>query len=269
MQCCVNACEREARYKGAQLCQLHYFRRRRTGTTEPRQIAYRAENEKGYQLLNDPDHPLANSNGYVFEHRAVLWRKLNGAVGSCELCGKRLTWKTCAVDHIDNNVRNNAPGNLRPTCVPCNAARGHTPPVTWGHTHKITYQGETKTANEWARDPRVAISNTTIVHRKAAGMSDEEALFAPKATHNGKKKRTRKAGTRPPPQPKYTRSNAIVITIGETTATAAEWSRHPDCRLSQAGIRYRVRTGLSGEAAVFGEDGRKTFAAKRRELEKV
>lgn len=34
MKCCVEGCERDAHYKAAQLCQMHYFRQRRYGTTE-------------------------------------------------------------------------------------------------------------------------------------------------------------------------------------------------------------------------------------------
>lgn len=30
MKCCVEGCERDSHYKAAQLCQMHYFRQRRS-----------------------------------------------------------------------------------------------------------------------------------------------------------------------------------------------------------------------------------------------
>ncbi|MEN1487146.1 hypothetical protein AAIH33_32890, partial [Pseudomonas aeruginosa] len=52
----------------------------------------------------------------------------------------------------------------------------------------IEFEGRRDTATNWARDPRVKVSGHTILRRKAAGMSDFDALFAPKLTHNGKAK---------------------------------------------------------------------------------
>ena len=49
----------------------------------------------------------------------------------------------------------------------------------------IEFEGRLDTATNWARDPRVKVSGATIRHRKAAGMSDFDALFAPKVTHKG------------------------------------------------------------------------------------
>lgn len=45
MKCCVDGCDRDARYKEKQLCQMHYFRVMRNSTTELRAIRdeYRAK----------------------------------------------------------------------------------------------------------------------------------------------------------------------------------------------------------------------------------
>ncbi|HBN7049652.1 TPA: hypothetical protein L3360_001236 [Escherichia coli] len=54
----------------------------------------------------------------------------------------------------------------------------------------LTFNGETKTATDWQRDPRTKISYGTILARKRRGMTDEEALFSQKKTrtsHNASK----------------------------------------------------------------------------------
>ena len=57
--------------------------------------------KQGYVLLRAVDHPHANSNGYVREHRLVMERVL----------GRRLL-PTEVVHHKDGNRQNNAPENL-------------------------------------------------------------------------------------------------------------------------------------------------------------
>lgn len=53
---------------------------------------------------------------------------------------------------------------------------------------KLTYNGETKTAAEWQRDMRTNVTYGTILRRKRSGMSDYDALFSEKQTHNGNAK---------------------------------------------------------------------------------
>lgn len=62
----------------------------------------RSASGSGYIRIYKPDHPAANSNGYVYEHRLVMEQKLGRLLEKCEL-----------VDHIDRNRSNNAPENLR------------------------------------------------------------------------------------------------------------------------------------------------------------
>lgn len=238
------------RYKAACLCQLHYFRIRRGGTTDlvRKPARPRYEDERGYQFVYDPSHPLINRGQfYMPEHRKVLYEALGDGPMECELCQKPLTWRTCCVDHIDENPRNNARDNLRPTCMPCNAQRGQTEPATWSWTHKLSFDGETKTPSEWARDPRVNVASTTILHRKRRGLSDEEALFSKKVTHNGQAPKPYKPKT----NFKHERSNAIAITVNGVTKTAAEWAREPFVYVSAEGLVWRIKAGWSHERAVY------------------
>lgn len=265
MQCKVDGCDRPARYKAACLCQLHYFRIRRGGTTEMvrKEARPRYEDDRGYQFVYEPSHPLITKGQfYVPEHRKVLFEALGNSPMSCAICSKPLTWKTCCVDHIDENPRNNSRDNLRPTCMPCNARRGQKEPVEWSWTHKLTLYGETKTPSEWARDPRINVASTTILLRKRRGFSDEEALLSPKQTHNGKIPKPYVPKT----QAKHERSNAVAITVNGVTKTAAEWAREPGVTVGAAGLIWRIRSGWSPERAVY-QPGR--FAiAKLRELKR-
>lgn len=188
MDCKVDGCGREAHYKAAQLCQMHYFRVWRYGTTDTvkrGKARPRQETPQGYQWVYDPTHPLKHqSSGYVAEHRAVLYAALGDGPLACELCGVALTWESCRVDHIDCDVRNNARSNLRPTCNTCNTQRGIGEPASWSRTQAIEFAGVVKTAHEWSRDPRVKVASHTILRRLRRGMTVEQALFAPKVTHN-------------------------------------------------------------------------------------
>lgn len=160
-----------------------------TGEWPKRDHRERFKNPGGYVMIYAKGHPMAHRNHYAFEHRVVLYDAIGPGPMMCELCGRDVTWRTVHVDHIDETVDNNERSNLRPTCSTCNTRRGMRPAHTWDHTTKIEFEGVIKTANEWAKDPRVKVSRNAICHRLRRGMSDADALFAPKKTHNGKGKK--------------------------------------------------------------------------------
>ena len=144
-------------------------------------------------MLKIPDHPLSMANGCVYEHRKVVYDRYGETLPPCEKCGKEVTWKTAHIDHIDEVVDNNADSNLRVLCRACNVMRSrvHIPEHTKKGRTAITFNGETKTATEWSRDPRVSVSETSIKRRLKNGMNVEDALFSPKVTHRHTRPRGR------------------------------------------------------------------------------
>ena len=149
---------------------------------------YKRTHTKGYILLNIPDHPLAQANGYVYEHRHVFHSHFKDSELSCELCGVPWLWRTYKdhIDHIDEDKSNNHIGNLRPLCNACNVSRTKKTYHEFKKCLAITYNGLTDTPEAWSRDSRVKVSGVCIRHRKSKGMSDYDALFMPKKTHNSK-----------------------------------------------------------------------------------
>lgn len=188
MKCKIDGCNREAMYKADCVCQMHYFRFMRNGTYDllPKPIRkYRRHNGKGYQLIFEPRHQLAMSDGYVYEHRFVIYSIYQNNLPNCKLCGCKLTWSSCHIDHIDNDITNNTPENLRPICRACNVMRSHTliPKYTHKGHSKITFNGLTMTAAEWSRQDGVTVAGNTILRRIRDGWSIERALFETSSTH--------------------------------------------------------------------------------------
>lgn len=282
MQCSVEECGRSVMYKGLQLCQMHYHRKRRNGDFDlvvekkRKKLGYSRVYRvtmpgKGYQRLYEPNHPLRDSQGYVAEHRAVMFAKYGETLPDCELCGVDLYWSTCHIDHKDRDVKNNAEINLRPLCARCNTWRDYPEQCELSKNHKITIDGFSKTPQEWSRDPRVKVAGRTIILRKQAGMSDFDAVFAPKITHNGRQR----VAPLPKTSHKRERSNAFVITIDGVADTLAEWSRMPGVAVTERAIANRVNAGWDPIDALFtpphsrsglSENERAEYRAKTREL---
>lgn len=209
MECRVDGCGKKARYTTAQVCQTHYFRLWRNGTLDiVRKPARPRIYERGYTFVHAPHHPLTSPGQiYIAEHRAVLYEKIGPGPMSCELCGVSMTWKTCQSDHIDQNRANNDPSNLRPLCRRCNVWRSMPPAKDrLANVKVLTFDGISQSAHEWSRDPRVKVTSATIRRRLQAGMSDEDALFSRKITHNTKQTKKPK----PSIQQEITKADSII-----------------------------------------------------------
>lgn len=123
---CVNAeCGKKRSRKGSGLCEACYARKHRNGVlAPPRRYPKRVMTAAGYVKLRRHDHPLADSDHYVFEHRKVLFDVLGSGTQECFWCGLALDWKALVVDHLNENKQDNSPENLVPACNKCNRARG-------------------------------------------------------------------------------------------------------------------------------------------------
>lgn len=192
-KCKVDGCDRNSNYAEKNVCQKHYFRFMRNGhyglketrAEIVRHREYRTQNPAGYYLIYEPQHPLSQKQGNVYEHRAVYYAEISETVESCDLCGDKVTWDTCHIDHIDESVTNNKKKNLRCLCRSCNVFRGHTA-FSMGK-YFLTINGISKTANAWARADGVEVSITTILRRKRNGMSDYDAVYGKRLTHQNTK----------------------------------------------------------------------------------
>lgn len=181
--CSIEGCNRKAKYAKTGICQTHYHRMWRTGKYEktPKGRVYRTSNAKGYQMLYEPNHPLAMKNGYVYEHRKLAHDN-NLFRSECDKCGKKITWGQTHIDHIDEQITNNSISNLRCLCRGCNTHRFNRPTknrkgVTW-----ITYNGVTLTAEQWGKRNDVPITGATIKNRLKKGWGYKEAIYTPSPT---------------------------------------------------------------------------------------
>lgn len=142
-------------------------------------------NAKGYVMRKEPSHPLAMSDGWVYEHRMVLFAQYGQELPDCDLCGAPTNWATCHVDHKDQTVDNNVISNLRPVCRGCNTSRTQrrTVPV-------YECRGKVLTVKQWSEQPGATVTPHQIKLRLKAGKSVEEAVFGPNKTHPNCKRRT-------------------------------------------------------------------------------
>ena len=84
-------------------------------------------------IYREPDHPLSDNKGWVYEHRAVALALWGSGTQACHWCGMPLEWdgtflvdRLC-VDHLDGDRSNNEESNLVPACQECNLQRGKSP----------------------------------------------------------------------------------------------------------------------------------------------
>lgn len=123
--CSTQDCGQQANRKVAGLCEACYCQLRRTGNLLRRNAKRFTVTKAGYVRLLLPGHPLSpNKNGYVFEHRKVLFDLIGPGPHSCFWCSESLEWDCIRVDHLDDNKTRNVNENLVVSCNDCNRARG-------------------------------------------------------------------------------------------------------------------------------------------------
>jgi uncharacterized Zn-finger protein len=119
--CRVENCQ--GKYKAKNLCETHYQRFRKYGSTEAREHPRLAAHR--YRQVVRRGHPLAcKTTERVLEHRLVMFEAIGFGRVACVWCGKPIAFKLgLVVDHLDHNRQNNIETNLLPSCVSCNSAR--------------------------------------------------------------------------------------------------------------------------------------------------
>ncbi len=98
--CSMPDCDKPAQARS--LCKSHWYRWRANGDPAVTQRQYglkRRVGSNGYVYIYEPIHPLAQSNGYVPEHRKVM-HDLGHVIDGLH------------VHHVDHDKTNNDPSNL-------------------------------------------------------------------------------------------------------------------------------------------------------------
>lgn len=177
--CCVLGCTNYANRVGAQLCEAHYTRKRRKGTTDLVKRPAQARQSAGYVLQAANGHPLANGRFRAYQHRIVYYDHHGAGPFKCHWCSKEVTWSDLHIDHLDDSHDNNDISNLVASCARCNQARGaHKAVARWRERTGIALDGVKKTMNEWAA--HYGISRSAIQWRLRNGWSMDDAIKTPR-----------------------------------------------------------------------------------------
>ena len=185
--CSVDGCEAEATRVGCGMCEKHYYRKRRQGTTDyvGQAIVGNRKHSGGYVLAPAPDHPMALGGYRAYEHRVVFYDNHGEGPFNCHWCGCVVTWGDMHVDHLDGVRDHNTIGNLVASCAICNQRRGHDAiRNTMRARHGLTVAGKTLTLNEWAA--QVGISRNSVLERIKKGWALERAVFEPRGKYGPK-----------------------------------------------------------------------------------
>lgn len=172
--CKVDGCEDICINKKYQYCEKHYAMFLRKGHTEKHKFKDFLIHSKGYIKLKDKSHKLSDGDGYVYEHRKVLFDSNPNMI--CVHCGKEQSWETCHVDHLDDNKSNNELSNLAISCPVCNQKRGrHKLEAKINEKFAIhEYNGETLTLSDWGRKLGVSSQSMSLRLKK---WTDRNRIF--------------------------------------------------------------------------------------------
>lgn len=124
--CAVEGCAKP-RYQQSKMCVTHKMRLHRYGDVHADRARKAAEvvfHSAGYRKSVRRGHPLADGDGYVYEHRFVLYAEIGPGPHRCHWCGCEVEWRsTLEVDHLNGDRADNRLMNLVPSCHTCNTRR--------------------------------------------------------------------------------------------------------------------------------------------------
>lgn len=185
--CRVPGCDCVANRKAAGLCEKHYMRQRRHGSTDRAVVVTPGllKHTHGYLLAHAPEHALRRSSSRVYEHRIVYHAHHGDGPFACHWCSMTITWDDMHVDHLNDVRGDNHPDNLVASCACCNQKRGFDKMAA---THRLkserryTAHGLTMCLNEWAR--HLNLSRNAIEYRLGAGWKIDD-VFSPRKGRSG------------------------------------------------------------------------------------
>jgi len=180
--CSVDGCQDSIRSIRSGLCEKHYGRLRRRGTTDPAPASTGCLHSGGYVLIPAHGHPLreGKAGGHEYAHRVVFYDAFGEGPFKCHVCGAEVGWSCMHVDHLNDDVTDNAVSNLKPACPTCNQSRGRSKMAATHRAnsrYQITWDGQTKCLTEWA--DIIGISGVGLRERLRRGWSVERALTTP------------------------------------------------------------------------------------------
>lgn len=194
--CSVESCGKTARSRTAQLCEMHYARVRRHGSTDKKSNLKPGllEHSGEYLLEHLPGHPLSRASKRVYQHRAVFHQHHGDGPFRCHWCSKPVTWDDMHVDHLNDQVQDNRIENLVASCPQCNQKRG-LPKMRHAMKsggHLVTAHGLTMCISDWSR--RLGLSRWTLISRLDKGMRPDQAMVSTRANTGPRRKRQPDSG---------------------------------------------------------------------------
>jgi len=181
--CMVNGCECIAVRKKAKLCEKHYIRQRRNGTTDKKNAPDIIMHSHGYVLKMAKGHLLCvgkPSGSRIYEHRMKFFDAYGGESHPCHWCGTFVKFDDMHVDHLNAVRTDNQIENLVASCAKCNMARGiqKMKKTQRDKGINICYNGITKHISEWA--DKLGITSSSMRHRIKSGWSLEDVVTKPR-----------------------------------------------------------------------------------------
>jgi hypothetical protein len=182
--CKAPDCQKDTRSPGAKYCEMHYYRLRRSHTTDKvcRRSPFLVQSSCNIHIYA-PQQPLTKTHkgAYEYQHRIVYFNAYGPGPFRCHWCNNPIEWSTLHVDHLNEIVDDNRLENLVASCPLCNQQRGRDKMIATMqqmHATWIDFHGQRKMLTDWAES--IGIGRSTLQARLKAGWQLERALAQPR-----------------------------------------------------------------------------------------